>query len=147
MLNITNRRSTSAIAAACVVAISLHLLLKYGQLASAAAADLPLLAAIILGGAPLLYDLFRKFLRREFGADLLGGISILTSLWLGEYLAGSIIVLMLAGGAALESYALRSASSVLDALARRVPLVAHRRTDGATTDVALGDIAVGDTLV
>jgi len=28
---------------------------------------------------------------------------------LGEYLAGSIIVLMLSGGAALESYALRAA--------------------------------------
>ncbi len=142
----TKRRSTTAIAAACVAAIGLHLSLKYGQLSSAGAANLPLLAAIVLGGAPLLYDLFRKFLRREFGADLLGGVAILTSLWLGEYLAGSIIVLMLAGGAALESYALRSASSVLDALARRVPLVAHRRQEGATTDIALDAIAVGDTL-
>ena len=54
-----------------------------------------------------------EFLRREFGSDLLGGISVLTSLWLGEYLAGSIIVLMLSGGAALESYALRSTDEAL----------------------------------
>jgi cation transport ATPase len=63
------------------------------------------------------YDLLRKLLKREFGSDLLGGISIVTSLLLGEFLAGSIIVLMLAGGEALENYALRSASSVLAALA------------------------------
>jgi heavy metal translocating P-type ATPase len=140
-------RFSTAIALLCLAAIGVHLVMRFGLGAPMAGSNLPLLAAIAIGGAPLLYDLLRKFLRREFGSDLLGGISILTSLWLGEYLAGSIIVLMLAGGAALESYALQSASSVLDALARRVPLVAHRRLDGTTTDVALADIAVGDILV
>ena len=96
---------------------------------------------------PLLYDLLRKLLKREFGSDLLGGISIITSVLLGEYLAGSIIVLMLAGGEALESYALRSASSVLAALAKRMPSVAHRKRDAEIVDVALQDVAVGDTLV
>ena len=137
----------TAIAAACMAAIAAHLVLRFGTGTSAATADLPLIGAIAIGGAPLLYDLVRKVFRREFGSDLLGGVSIVTSLWLGEYLAGSIIVLMLSGGAALESYALRSASSVLDALARRVPLVAHRRLEGHTTQVALAEIAVGDTLV
>ena len=139
--------AVTAIAVACLAAIIAHFLLRLVAGAPAAIADWPLIGVVLLGGAPLVYDLGRKLLRREFGSDLLGGISILTSLWLGEYLAGAIIVLMLSGGAALERYALRSASSVLDALARRVPLVAHRRTDGATTDVSLGDIAVGDTLV
>ena len=66
---------------------------------------------------------------------------------LGEYLAGAIIVLMLAGGEALESYALRSASSVLAALAKRMPSVAHRKTAAEIVDVALTEIAVGDTLI
>jgi len=135
------------IAAACLVSIAVHLVLRYAAGVPPATANLPLVAAIVLGGAPLVIDLGRKFLRREFGSDLLGGIAILTSLWLGEYLAGAIIVLMLSGGAALERYALRSASSVLDALARRVPLVAHRRDAGGTTDIALGEVAVGDTLL
>jgi cation transport ATPase len=78
---------------------------------------------------------------------LLGGISIITSVLLGEYLAGSIIVLMLAGGEALESYALRSASSVLAALAKRMPSVAHRKRNAEIVDVGLQEVAVGDTLV
>ena len=88
-----------------------------------------------------------KLLKRQFGSDLLGGISIITSVLLGEYLAGSIIVLMLAGGEALESYALRSASSVLAALAKRMPSVAHRKRESQILDVELQDVAVGDTLV
>jgi heavy metal translocating P-type ATPase len=66
---------------------------------------------------------------------------------LGEYLAGSIIVLMLAGGEALENYALRSASSALTVLAKRMPSVGHRKRGAEILDVPLADIAVGDTLV
>ena len=66
---------------------------------------------------------------------------------LGEYLAGSIVVLMLSGGEALENYALRSASSVLGALAKRMPSLAHRKRDSEIADVALDRVAVGDTLV
>jgi heavy metal translocating P-type ATPase len=107
---------------------------------------MPLLATLVLGGLPLLYELLRKLLKREFGSDLLGGISIVTSVLLGEYLAGSIIVLMLSGGEALERYALRSASSVLAALAKRMPSIAHRKRESAIMDVALHEVAVDDTL-
>lgn len=136
------------IAAFSLLAILVHLLLRFVLEASGDVQRVPLLAAIVLGGVPLIYDLVRKLLAGQFGADLLGGISIATSLLLGEYLAGSIIVLMLAGGEALEDYALRSASSVLAALAKRMPSIAHRRNaDGAIVDVPLAEIAVGDTLV
>ena len=141
------RRTTTAIAAFSIVAIALHLALRFGVHAAPGAARAPLLATLALGGLPLIYDLLGKLLKREFGSDLLGGISIITSVLLGEYLAGSIIVLMLSGGEALESYALASASSVLAALAKRVPSVAHRKHGLDIADVALADVAVGDTLV
>ena len=140
-------RKTTVIAALSIVAILVHLVLRFGFHTTPGTYQIPLLATLVLGGLPLLYDLLRKLLKREFGSDLLGGISIITSILLGEYLAGSIIVLMLAGGEALESYALRSASSVLAALAKRMPSVAHRKRAAEMLDVPLVDIAVGDTLV
>jgi hypothetical protein len=73
--------------------------LRFGFHANPGAYQIPLLATLALGGLPLLYKLLRKLLKREF---LLGGISIITSILLGEYLAGSIIV-MFAGREALES--------------------------------------------
>jgi len=141
------QRKTTIIAALSLGGIGAHLVLRFGTHAARASHELPLLVTLVAGGLPLLVDLLRKLLKREFGSDLLGGISIITSVVLGEYLAGSIIVLMLAGGEALESYALRSASSVLAALAKRMPSVAHRKSASAIVDIALAEVAVGDTLV
>jgi heavy metal translocating P-type ATPase len=140
-------RKTTIIAALSVAAILVHLLLRFGFHTTPRHYQTPLLATLALGGLPLIYDLFRKILKREFGSDLLGGISIITSVILGEYLAGSIIVLMLSGGEALENYALRSASSVLAALAKRMPSIAHRKRDSEIVDVSLQQVEVGDTLV
>jgi heavy metal translocating P-type ATPase len=144
LTNIWSRR-TSVIASFSVAAILLHLILRFGL--HSRGAEIPLLATLALGGTPLVYELLRKLFRREFGSDLLAGISIVTSVLVGEYLAGSIVVLMLAGGEALETYALRSASSVLRALAQRMPSLAHRKQGSEIVDAALDTIAIGETLV
>jgi heavy metal translocating P-type ATPase len=141
------RRKTGYIAVLSVVAIILYLVLRFGFHTSTIIQEIPLWIALILGGLPLLYELGKKLLHREFGSDLLAGISIVTSLILGEYLAGTLVVLMLSGGEALENYAVQSASSVLRALAKRVPSAAHRKSDGRVVDVNLEEVMVGDTLI
>ena len=57
--------------------------------------DLPLVIMLVLGGVPLVWDLLTKLAQGTFGSDLLAGISIVTSVVLGEYLAGVLVVLML----------------------------------------------------
>lgn len=141
------RRKTAIIAIFSIAGIVLHLILRFGLHLPPALHHLPLLATLVVGGTPLVFELLKKAWQREFGSDLLGGISIVTSIFLGEYLAGSIIVLMLSGGEALESYALRSASSVLAALAKRVPSVAHRKEGTEIIDVAVNEISIGDTVI
>ncbi len=138
---------STIIAALAIVAIILHLVMRFAAHQPPVVCDAPLIATLAVGGLPLLYDLLGKLLKRDFGADLLGGISIVASVLLGEYMAGSIIVLMLAGGEALENYALRSASSVLAALAKRMPSVAHRKQGSQIVDVELNEVVVGDILV
>lgn len=145
-IELWNRRTT-IIAAFSVIAIFLHLVLRFGFHLTPSMNRIPLIATLVIGGIPMIFDLLVKLWKREFGSDLLGGISIVTSVLLGEYLAGSFIVLMLAGGAALESYALRSASSVLAALAKRMPLTAHRKSGLEIAEVTLEQIAIDDTLV
>jgi len=135
------------IALLALTAILLHLVLRYLSNVSRIVWETPLLVALIAGGLPLVVRLTQKLFQGEFGSDHLAGISILTSVVLGEYLVGVIVILMLSGGTALEEFASRTASSVLDALARRMPQIAHRRTGHDVSDVKLGDIAVGDSLV
>ena len=110
-------------------------------------AELPLIAMLIIGGGLLVADLISKLLQGTFGSDLLAGVAIVTSLLLGEYVAGVLVVLMLSGGEALESRAVSRAGDVLNALARRMPTVAHRRLEGRLADVPLAELAVGDTIV
>jgi heavy metal translocating P-type ATPase len=134
------------IAAFTLLAIALHLVFRYGTNLPARTALWPLFAALIIGGLPLVYELAGKFFKKEFGSDLLAGVSILTAVVLGQYLVAAIVVLMLSGGAALEFYATAKASSVLDALAKRMPSVAHRREGSEVKEVKLEEIRVGDVL-
>jgi len=103
--------------------------------------------ALAVGGLPLLFELLRGLLRGRWGSDLLAGISIVTAVLLEEYLAGTLVVLMLSGGEALEAYAVRSASSALRELAKRVPSIAHAKRDGHMMDIPVEEIRVGDELV
>jgi heavy metal translocating P-type ATPase len=134
------------IAGLTLLAIFLHILLKYLLHFPALPANVPLFAALLIGGVPLVWVLLRKLFRREFGSDLLAGVSILTAIALREYLVATIVVLMLSGGEALEEFATARASSVLDALARRMPGTAHRKEPGGLVEVKLADIRIGDQL-
>jgi len=133
------------IAALTVTGIAVHLMLRLWSIGREAA-EIPLLLVLAIGGAPLVAQLARRAVRGEFGSDLLAGISILTSVVLHEYLAGTIVILMLAGGNLLEEFAVADATSVLRALANRVPTIGHRRRGGGFEDVAVEEIAVGDEL-
>ncbi|WP_437192514.1 heavy metal translocating P-type ATPase [Planctomicrobium sp. SH527] len=135
------------IAGLAVSGIAVHLGLKYGTDVSALASTIPLYFVLSVGGIPLVLGLLWKVLRGEFGSDLLAGVSIVTSVLLGEYLAGSIVVLMLSGGQTLENFATEKASSALQALARRMPSIAHRLSAGKLADIALDEIQIGDSLV
>jgi heavy metal translocating P-type ATPase len=134
------------IAGFTLVAILLHLLLKFALHFPSLYADIPLFAALLIGGVPLVFVLLKKLVRREFGSDLLAGVSIITAILLREYLVATIVVLMLSGGETLETFATARASSVLDALARRMPSVAHRKDAGGLVDVKLSEIRIGDEL-
>ncbi len=141
------KRRYGAIATLTTIGIVAHLALRFGTSASAEHSLWPLWFVLLVGGGPLTLELFVKMVRSEFGSDLLAGISIVTSVVLGEYLAGALVVLMLSGGEALEAYAVRNASKALEALARRMPSIAHRRVDGQLVDVAIGLVRVHDELV
>jgi heavy metal translocating P-type ATPase len=138
---------SSLIAALALAGIAVHLVLRWVEVPSPTFREVPLYLVLILGGVPLVLSLVRKLGRGQFGSDLLAGISIVAATLLGEHLAGSIVVLMLSGGEALEAFAVGRASSVLQALARRMPQLAHRRVGTQVSDVRLDDVRIGDVLI
>jgi heavy metal translocating P-type ATPase len=132
------------IAIIAIISIAAHLIMRFALDTGLESARIPLVVCLLLGGTPLVLELAYKAFNKQFGSDLLAGISIVTAVLLDEYLAGSIVVLMLSGGEALEEYAVANASSVLKALAKRMPSVAHIKLDGKLTDIPLDDVKIGD---
>jgi heavy metal translocating P-type ATPase len=134
----------------CLISIVVHFAMRWAGLPTFVgfeAADVPLLVVITIGGIPTVLQILRKLMRADFGADLLAVLALVTAAWLGEYLASILIILMLSGGQALESYAMRKASSVLHALAERMPSTSRRRVGEKIEEIALTDIAIGDEIV
>ncbi|MHB1743553.1 MAG: heavy metal translocating P-type ATPase [Acidobacteriaceae bacterium] len=129
------------------IAMTAALIAKFA-LHNSTATDRLLLVGIVGSSLPILFQLMREMVRGNFSVDLLAAISIVTAVILHEYWVAAIVILMLSGGQTLETYATRRASSVLGALAKRMPETAHRvAADGATVDVPSEQIAVGDQLV
>ncbi|MFO0389399.1 MAG: heavy metal translocating P-type ATPase [Alphaproteobacteria bacterium] len=136
------------IAIASLIAIALHFILNDTQLMyGLRLSDVPLLALITIGGIPLVIQVVIKMFRGSVGADFLGGIELVAAAALEQYLASALIVLMLAGGQALEVYAMRKASAVLRALSERMPASAHRKKGDGVEEIALTDIAIGDEIL
>jgi heavy metal translocating P-type ATPase len=85
--------------------------------------------------------------RGRFGVDLIAVLSLIGTLLVGEYLAGALIAVMLAGGRALEAAAERRASHDLRALLEHAPRSARRRAGSAVSVVPVNEVAVDDLLV
>jgi heavy metal translocating P-type ATPase len=142
----TTPHGAKLVASLAAAGIVFHLVLRFYPTNLRTFADYPLYLALAAGGLPLIVQLAKKLWAGEFGSDFLAGVSIVTAVLLREYLVASIVVLMLSGGTALEEFATRRASRVLDALARRMPSIAHRKTEQGLTDIRISEIRVGDAL-
>ncbi len=124
-----------------LVALGIKLLLHNQQMVT-----IVLSAAIAGASIPLLISLIQQVLKGNFSVDILALLSIVTSIILGQYWVAAIVVLMLSGGQALEAYATGRASSVLSALAKRMPQTAHRAGE-LDSNVPIDDIAIDDQLL
>jgi len=110
-------------------------------------ADHVLLAVLVLGGLPLVVQTLIGLVRGRFAADVVAMLAIVTAFVLGQYFAGAIIVLMQAGGEALEAYAMSRASRSIEALLERAPKTARRLVGDHQEEVPATEIAAGDVIV
>lgn len=102
----------------------------------------------VIIAAVLLTGMIRDLSKGRYGVDILAVIAIVSTLWVGEYWATIIIVIMMLGGEALEEYAQARAKAELSALLAKVPKRAHKQmVDGSLHDVSIDTIMRGDLIV
>jgi heavy metal translocating P-type ATPase len=133
-------------------------------LPGAAAASLALGGALTLAGVhtpahaiwaavtiallvPLSVSVVRSLVHGDVGVDAIALLAMAGALALGEYLAGAVIALMLAGGNALERVAQGRARRELTLLVDRAPKAANRLTEDAVERIDVEQVRVGDRLL
>lgn len=110
-------------------------------------ADLCWIAGTLVAIVPATVWVLVALRRGRFGVDLIAVLSLAGTLLVGEYVAGALIAVMLAGGRALEAAATRRASRDLRALLERAPQFARRRVGTRVEVVPLTAVGVDDVLV
>jgi len=108
---------------------------------------LTLQVILVLGTIPLVVRMLKDMLAGHYGVDIIAITAILASFFLKQYLAGGVILLMLSGGEALESYALRQARRELTALLSHVPSLAHLKSESGLKDIPASKLKTGDVFV
>jgi heavy metal translocating P-type ATPase len=111
------------------------------------AADGAWAATAVVGIVPALAWVIGSLRRRQPGVDLIAVLALGGAIAVGEYLAGSIITVMLATGRLLEARAAERAERELRRLLGRAPRMAHRYAGGTITDVPLADVRPGDLVL
>ena len=87
-------------------------------------------------------------LRRDrAGVDLLAVVSLVGTLAVGDYLAGSLVAVMVATGRTVDAVAERRASRDLRALLERAPRSARRRRGDTVETVSLDEVTAGDLVI
>jgi heavy metal translocating P-type ATPase len=110
-------------------------------------ADASWIAGTTLALVPAVWWVASALNKGRVGVDLIAVISLVGTLLVGEYLAGAVIAVMLAGGRALEAAAERRANHDLRALLAHAPKFARRRVGSAVRVIQLEEVAVDDILV
>ncbi|MGE0712937.1 MAG: heavy metal translocating P-type ATPase [Planctomycetota bacterium] len=97
--------------------------------------------------APAAWEVARALRRGETGVDVVAVLAMLGALALGELLAGAVIAVMLAGGTALERFAVARARRELTALCAAAPRVAHERVGEDVRTVPVEQVEPGARLL
>lgn len=121
--------------------------LAFGAAGRAEAARLVWAAGVLPVLVTLLAEIVQSLRRGDVGLDIVAALSMAAALVAGEALAASVVSVMYAGGAFLESFAEGRARREMGALLARVPRAAMRHGNGALEEVPLDAIVPGDRLL
>src|SRR5664279_4637921 len=95
----------------------------------------------------LVWNMWQDIRSGKYGVDILAATAIVTSVILGQYWAGIVVVLMRTGGEGLENFAEHRAKRELDALLKHALQKAHLLRKGKTVEVSVSELKPGDKVL
>lgn len=105
----------------------------------------PAWGAILISGAPVIFNSFRKLIfHGNVRAGLLISIAVLACVAVGEFFAAGEVVFIMAIGELLEDYTVRRSRAGLKSLMNMKPATARVKRDGDYAVIDATEVRVGD---
>jgi heavy metal translocating P-type ATPase len=102
----------------------------------------------LIGLIPATFWLIRDLRNKTMGSDFLAFLSLASTLLTNEFLAASLVAVMLSTGRVLESWAAGQAERALKSLLERMPRNATRvKNDNSLEVITVAEISIGDRLL
>ena len=105
------------------------------------------MSAAVLSFCFIAYSAASSLLEGVFGIDVLATVAIVASIIIGEYLAATVVALMLGGGEILEDYASQRASKAIQKLIEASPQTATVIRKGQEIETKIEDVRLGETVI
>lgn len=129
---------------ACVILI----LIAWVQGEATAAGMYLALAAAVLSGYPIVRNsIISTITNRRLNAEVLVTCALIASIWVGEYLAAAIVVLMMNIGELLEDITIARTGEAVRALMELESDTARVVRDGREMEIDINDVRAGDLVL
>ena len=106
------------------------------------------LAAAVLSGYPIVRNsIVSTITNRKLNAEVLVTCALIASIWVGEYLAAAIVVLMMNIGELLEDITIARTGEAVRALMELEAQTARVLRNGREVEVAIDEVRIGDLVL
>ncbi|PIE74075.1 MAG: heavy metal translocating P-type ATPase [Deltaproteobacteria bacterium] len=106
------------------------------------------MAAVAIAGYPIVRNaILSTLIEKKINAEVLVAIALIASVWVGEYIAGALVALMMLVGELLEDLTIARTGQAIRSLMELSPLVARVLRHGHEVELPIEDVVVGDIVV
>lgn len=142
MLHLSHRKKLIIIFIIALICLGLQFLFHQAYLAKLI---ITLVGSLI--SISMIIEMINTIRSGRYGVDLLAILAISSTLFIGEYWASLIVLIMLVGGDTLEDYAANKANQELKSLLDNSPQTAHKLVNDSTVAINVNDVLIDDILL
>lgn len=102
------------------------------------------LISFVIGGIPVIFNSIREVFHKNFTADILFSIALIATLYLENFFAISLLVIMMGAGEFIEEWTINRAHGNLGSLLELQPQVCHKKTEGNENPLVIKDVPVDE---
>jgi len=104
------------------------------------------LLSFIIGGISVIVESVRELFRKNLTADILFSIALIATLYLEDFFAISILIIMMGAGEFIEEWTIDRAHGNLESLLELQPSICHKKTAKSDGNHEILEVSVGEII-